>query len=518
MSLQEIETQWDLIVIGGGVTGASVLREAVRGGLRALLVEREDFASGTSSRSSKLVHGGLRYLSQGKFGLTLASVRQRCRLLAEGPGLVEPIEFYVPLYRGKSPGRISMKIGLTIYDLMAGRREHRFLSREVLAGTIPGLNRDGLVGGYRFLDAQVDDARLVLRLIQEAEAAGGLALNYVAARNLVRDAEGRVTGLWVEDLQEGTSRAMESPVVVNATGWCAETFHPSPDPRRHMRPLRGSHLVIPHARFPLDRAVSFTHPVDGRGIFALPWEGAVLVGTTDLDHDGGPEEEPSASKQEVAYLLEGLHAAFPEAGISESDCAATFAGVRPVLSTGKKAPSAESREHVVWADKGLVTVTGGKLTTFRLLAVDALKAASPFLAVPFRPRLEEPALTPLPEEGPTDDRGLGPAAWRRLRGRYGAGAEELVRRADPADLEPLPGTLTLFAELPYAAEHEKIVHLGDLLLRRVRLGILLPGGGESYLDRIQEACAPALPWDETRWREERASYLAAWKRAYAVPA
>jgi len=248
----------------------------------------------------------------------------------------------------------------------------------------------------------------------------------------------------------------------------------------------------------------------------FPWEGAVIVGTTDLDHKEDLSIEPVITEEEVSYLMEGLHAIFPSLDISVDDCLSTIAGVRPVLSEGKLEPSQESREHVVWVDKGLVTITGGKLTTFRTLAFDALKAAKPFLPPVELPDAGEPGFTQS-SMIPKQDLGLSPETWSNLFGRYGEPANDLVGEAALQDLKTIPGTRTLWAELPYVAKNENVRHLADLLLRRVRIGLLTPNGGREHLGRVRKLVSPVLPWDRKRWKKEIRDYLDQWEYAHSVP-
>jgi len=514
--MEDIGKDWDLIVIGGGITGAGVLWEATRLGLRTLLVEQQDFAWGTSSRSAKLVHGGLRYLKEGRIWLTWESVKDRERLLREAPGLVEPLEFLMPLYKGSGPGKMAMKTGLVVYDLMAGKRRHRFLSADEVASSMPQIRRNGLRGGFRFTDAQVDDARLVLRIIREAVRSGASAMNYTSVVELNRDARGRVVGVTLEDAEIRRTREIAARAVINATGAWAERLHRSPEPGKHLRPLRGSHLVFPRSVLPVDRAIALIHPADRRPVYVLPWEGAVLFGTTDLDHGKDLSLEPSISQDEVSYLMECLTAFFPSLGISPADCLSTFAGIRAVLSAGKAAASQESREHVVWVENGLVTVTGGKLTTFYRLAADALAAAMPFLTG-VASRAQSKPLFSRPTE-PADPATALPEDLRiRLFGRYGMDALDLLKMAHPEDLNAISHSHTVWAELPFAARFEQVRHLSDLLLRRVRIGLLIPRGGEDLMERIRTLCEPWLPWDTDRWNEEISDYLRIWKQAYGVP-
>ncbi len=516
MSLQELPQTWDLIIIGGGITGAGILREATRMGLKVLLVEQKDFAWGTSSRSSKLVHGGLRYLKEGKFLLTKIAVEEREHLLKDAPGLVESLEFLLPVYADQRPGKRTLKIGLSIYDIMARERQHRFYDAAEFTKRIPFINREELTGGFCYLDAQVDDSRLVLRLIDESLTGGSSALNYTAVTEIIRNAESEVVGVNVEDTETHDTKTFYTPAVINATGCWAEKLHPSPEPHRHLRPLRGSHLVFPARVLPIFQGLGFNHPLDKRWVFIVPWEGAVIVGTTDLDHKEDLSVEPTITDAEVSYIMKGLQAIFPSLDISLADCLAAFAGVRPVLSEGKQPPSAETREHVVWVNKGLVTVTGGKLTTFRRLALDTLKAAKPFLPPVKLPDRSNPVFSEVPEK-PDKDYGLSDQTWRRLYCRYGQSADSLVQMSAPEDLKVIPGTHTLWAELPFVAKNEHIRHLDDLLLRRVRIGLLISRGGKLYLTRIRNLCKNALPWDRRRWKKEIKRYLDLWIDAHALP-
>lgn len=507
---------WDLIVIGGGITGAAILREASRTGYRALLVEQGDFASGTSSRSSKLVHGGLRYIKEGKLHLTYSAVRERERLLAEVPGLVEPLNFLMPHYRAAKPKRIIMAFGLTLYDLMAGAWSHRYYPEHLFSMLAPHIRQVGLRGGFWFRDAETDDARLVLRLILDSVAQGASALSYARCEDLLM-AGGRVSGVRLVDTATGRAAEVRAPVVINATGAWADRLRAKVGGAPRLRPLRGSHLLFPAWRLPVAQSVSFLHPRDGRPVFAFPWEGVTLVGTTDVDHREPMEDEPSISPPEVTYLLEAVRVMFPSLDLGLRDILSTLSGVRPVIGSGKADPSQESREYAVWSEEGLLTATGGKLTTFRLQARDVLKAARRHL--PPR-RLADRLLPSFPGRAatlPPAAAALDPAAARRLTGRYGASAPALVAAARSGELEPVPGTPVLWAELRWAARAEGVVHLEDLLLRRVRVGLLLPDGGEDHLETVRALCAQELGWDQRRWKDEAARYLDLWQRHYGPP-
>ncbi len=510
----QLARPWDIIIIGGGITGAGILREATRLGLRALLVEQADFGWGTSSRSSKLVHGGLRYLKEGKIGLTMASVKERERLMEEGPGLIDPLGFLLATYKGDHPGRWTYQMGLSVYDLLALQWSHRYYSARDFELLAPHISREGLKGGLRYGDAQTDDARLVLRVIREAVAEGGVALNYAVVEELLRD-DGQVIGVRLHDREQNRSADVYATVVINATGAWADHLRKQVDASPRIRPLRGSHLIFAAWRLPVAQAISFLHPVDRRPVFIFPWEGITLVGTTDVDHDQPLNNEPRITPDEVAYLMAAVASEFPALNLTLDDVTATFAGVRPVIGTGKADPSKESRDHVVWEENGLLTVTGGKLTTFRLIALDALKAVRHRLPHTPKPDSKMPVLNQVNVQLPVGK--MDETTRRRLLGRYGADAPALVAAAQPDELTLIPNTPYLWAELRWAARAEGVIHLEDLLLRRVRLGLLLPEGGKSFLPRIRAICQAELGWEDARWEAEEAAYLDLWHRCYNLP-
>ncbi|WP_426107006.1 glycerol-3-phosphate dehydrogenase/oxidase [Massilia sp. TSP1-1-2] len=506
------EREWDLLIIGGGITGAGILLEASRRGLKALLVEQRDFAWGTSSRSSKLVHGGLRYLKEGRLGLTRESVRERDALLREAGGLVESQSFAFGDYVGGKPGRKMFLLGLAIYDLLSGKRERHYVDSTEFLMMVPNVGRIDLAGGMCYTDAKTDDARLVLRVLQEAQSHGGVAVNYLAAQSLLRSA-GKVTGARLHDAVGGGECDVSARLVINATGAWADGLRGQTGATPKIRPLRGSHLVLPAWRLPLAQAVSLMHPADARPVFAFPWEGVTLVGTTDVDHAASLNTEAAITRAEVDYLMLALETQFPQQGLNEADILATYAGVRPVIDSGQADPSKEGRDHAVWVDAGLLTVTGGKLTTFRVIALDALKHAKPLL-----PGWHD-QLKPLPIFADRVRLGmrLRGAQRQRIEGRYGATAPALLAAAAPGELELIPGTQTLWAELRWAARCEAVLRLEDLLLRRTRLGLQLRGGGVEHLARIRAICQPELAWTDAQWETSQAAYLALWNANYSLP-
>ena len=516
LRLQPEETQYDLVVVGGGITGAGVFREATRRGLKALLVEQKDFAWGTSSRSSKMVHGGLRYLGSGQIGLTLESVKERQRLLTEAPGLVQPLNFLMGHYKGGFPGPFIFNVLLTIYDFMAGKRNHRFIKTAVKDFFAPGMNSKNLKGATQFADAVTDDSRLVLRVLHEANKEGGTALNYVSAQNMLRE-NGQVTGLTLKDEVNGVEFDISATAVVNASGAWTDELRSKLGAEAVIRPLRGSHLVVPSWRLPTAYSVSFFHPKDKRPVFAFPWEGVTVIGTTDLDHKQNMKNDASITQEEVDYLLEGVNLQFPETNITACDVISSYSGVRPVVGTGALNPSSEKREHSIWDDRGMISVAGGKLTTFRLIALDVLKSVETYI-----PSLDTSsgdacifkAISEVSSEA-VKQSGLSSYQIKRLEGRYGDATTSIVKNT--ADATCIETTDTLFSELQWALENEAVVHLEDLLLRRTRLGLLLKNGGERVFERLKPLCKDILGWSEATWNAELDDYKQRIVQSYGLP-
>jgi glycerol-3-phosphate dehydrogenase len=335
---------------------------------------------------------------------------------------------------------------------------------------------------------------------------------------LLKTNNGMVCGAVVRDMSGESGREMEvrARVVINAAGAWADQLRGQVGQKPRLRPLRGSHLVFSASRMPLTRSVTFLHPKDGRPVFVLPWEGAVIYGTTDVDQGQNLITDPSISGDEAEYLMDGLKAVFPAMELSFDDVIATFSGIRPVVDTGKANPSKESREHVIWDENGLLTVSGGKLTTFRIMARDALKAARRHLGhISFDP--DVPVLDPLPPEAEAllAATHLPSSQCLRLLARYGVNASTSFS-TNAKDMDPIPGTNYVWSELRQAAHGEGVVHLADLLLRRVRLGFLVPNGGLDQMPRIRSIVQAELGWDDSRWQLEEKAYVELWNHAYRL--
>jgi glycerol-3-phosphate dehydrogenase len=511
-----IDQPWDLLIIGGGITGAGVLRQAVMAGLRTLLVEARDFAFGTSSRSSKLIHGGFRYLRDKQINVTKESVREREWILREAPNLVTPLSFLLPNFERYHFPSWKLGLGVALYDLLAPKWNHRRYGGPKLLEACPPLRREGLLGGFQYYDAVMDDARVLLRVLRESVQAGGTALSYARAERLLRTNDGTVCGALLRDMAspEGKTVEGEAKVVVNASGaWSDEIRNQLGQPPR-LRRLRGSHLIFPRAKLPFDQAVTLFHPRDGRAMFVIPWEGTTIVGTTDIDHDPDLDKkhaEPFATRDEISYMMEAVSFLFPGLGLTEADILSSFSGLRPVIHTGASSPSKESRAHALWEEDGLITITGGKYTTFRIMSRETMDKVLARIGKSSAVRSKR-IFNPLPD---LSSFSLDPLTLAYLGGRYGDDTAELLKAARQGELERVEQAPNLWAELRWAARGEGVVHLEDLLLRRVRLGLLLPRGGRDLLGRIRDIVKPELEWSDERWQQEEAAYLKTWQSYYS---
>lgn len=513
---QGLDQPWDVIVIGGGITGAGIFNMAAQKGLKVILLEANDFAFGTSSRSSKLVHGGIRYLKNRQYDVVKESVKERQRLLRESDGLVDPLAFVFPAYESNYHETKLMKIGVILYDLMAPRWQHGTLNEKQARNALPALSHENLIGGVRYDDACVDDSQLVLRVIMDGIRFGGSALNYTRVIKLCKSKNGLIEGVLVQDETSLINPAhieLRGKVVINATGPWSDQLRETINGAPMLRRLRGSHLVFSQEAIPLNAAVTMLHPRDNRALFAIPWENRTLIGTTDLDHDLH-EDETRITPAEVAYLLEAARYTFPGHPVNEADIISTFSGLRPVINTNASHPSLESRAHQIWREEGMVTVAGGKLTIFRVMAADVLNFCADQL--PGNPRFNHRApcfIHPKPQTR----QDLSNPDWLLMAGRLGADVNTFFQQADPADLHPIDPIPELWAELAWAAQHEAVVHLDDLLLRRVRLGVMFPNGGLDLMDRVRKRVQAPLGWTDETWDAEVERYRQIWADNYYLP-
>ena len=532
---------WDMLIIGGGITGAGIAREAARRGLAVLLIEQKDFAWGTSSRSSKMVHGGLRYIASGDYKTTLLSVRERERMLSEASGLVNEMHYVMPHYKGKFPPPWIFNTLLRVYDRLAGKRYFTYFKREAFLSLNPHIKQDKFLGASQFSDAVTDDSRLVMRVLDEAINDGAQAINYLKAESLITNEQGLVVGATLKDTSSednahtnAQSYDVYAKVVVSATGAWADTLRMQASKQteqsfhKQIRPSRGSHLVISQERLPLKQAYTFLHPIDKRAVFVFPWENRTVLGTTDLDHPPLDDSEIGITNEEVDYLLAATNDLFSDADLNREDVISTWAGVRPLISEGgdgkRVSPSKEKRDHSVWLDNNLVTVSGGKLTTFRLIALDVLEKCQEVLALD-KSVIQNQTIngdhvfsdtTPSNPKFSTLPKDL----QQRLQGFYGLQLDTLLELAHDEDLAYVTDSNTIWAEIRFAARHEQVIHLDDLLLRRTRLGLILPHGAMTPLisTRLKQICQQELGWDEQKWQQEVARYQDLWQRYYHLPA
>jgi glycerol-3-phosphate dehydrogenase len=539
----QVET-WDMLIIGGGITGAGIAREAARRGLAVLLIEQKDFAWGTSSRSSKMVHGGLRYIASGDYKTTLLSVRERERMLSEASGLVNEMHYVMPHYKGKFPPPWIFNTLLRVYDRLAGKRYFTYFKREAFLSLNPHIKKDKFLGASQFSDAVTDDSRLVMRVLDEAINDGAQAINYLKAESLITNEQGLVVGATLKDTSSednahtnAQSYDVYAKVVVSATGAWADTLRMQASKQteqsfhKQIRPSRGSHLVISQERLPLKQAYTFLHPIDKRAVFVFPWENRTVLGTTDLDHPPLDDSEIGITNEEVDYLLAATNDLFSDADLNREDIISTWAGVRPLISDGnasedgkRVSPSKEKRDHSVWLDNNLVTVSGGKLTTFRLIALDVLEKCQEVLALD-KSVIQNQTIngdhvfsdtTPSNPKFSTLPKDL----QQRLQGFYGLQLDTLLELAHDEDMAYVTDSNTIWAEIRFAARHEQVIHLDDLLLRRTRLGLILPHGAMTPLisTRLKQICQQELGWDEQKWQQEVARYQDLWQRYYHLPA
>jgi glycerol-3-phosphate dehydrogenase len=515
-------TELDILVVGGGVVGSGAALDAVTRGLTVGLVEARDFASGTSSRSSKLIHGGLRYLEMLDFRLVAEALQERGLLIEKlAPHLVRPVPFIYPLQHHVWE-RLYAGAGVALYDalgLLSGRRgvpHHRHLTRRGARRVFPSLRKDALVGALEYYDAQVDDARHTMFVARTAAAYGAHMASRARVVSLLREGE-RVTGAEVHDLESGRTIKVLARQVVNATGvWTDETQSLAGERGQfHVRASKGIHLVVPRDRIRGDAGLILR--TEKSVLFVIPWGRHWIIGTTDTDWNLGLPH-PAASAADIDYLLEHVNKVLVEP-LSHADVEGVYAGLRPLLSGESESTSKLSREHAVsHAVPGLVVVAGGKYTTYRVMAKDAVDAAVHGLYVKVPPSVTEEVPLLGAEGFPAlknsahvlaRQYGLHEARIEHLLGRYGSLIHEVLDLVaqDPSLGEPLTGaTDYLRAEIVYAASHEGARHLDDVLARRTRISIETFDRGLGSVEEAARLVAPVLGWSDDQIDREVEHY------------
>ncbi|MBL0694970.1 glycerol-3-phosphate dehydrogenase [Comamonas sp. JC664] len=526
---------FDVLIIGGGVTGAGSARDAALRGLKVALVEREDFASGTSSRSSRLIHGGLRYLEHGHLGLVFESSIERQRLLRLAPHLVRPLAFIWPVYAGARVPRWKLNAGLMLYDALSLFRNvkgYRRLNARQVHAAEPGLRTENLKGGARYYDAATDDARLTLANAVGASEAGATVLNHASVKGLVLEGS-QVRGATVLDHLTGEEVTVRARAIVNATGPWSDEIRRLDAPDGTSPAVRGSkgvHLAVPRARLNHRDAFTLLSPKDGRVMFVLPADNFTIIGTTETSTRAHPAEV-RASESDVAYLLESANAFFPEARLTREDVVSAWAGIRPLVASGYHGTQADagsaSREHAIdVSPSGVLAISGGKLTTYRVMARDVVDAVERRLGIPRR-------------RSPTDTLPLPGGDIRNLDAEFAAARVEtgddatavhLVRAygsrwrrvwaltfEDPSLARPLAEGLPYrAAEAAWGVTHELVHSLSDLLIRRLKVAFETRDQGHAAARVAAEVMAPRLGWDAAETQRQLDVYAADALRIFGV--
>ena len=512
------DEEFDLLVVGGGITGVAVARDASLRGFHTALVEKGDFGSGTSSRSTRLIHGGIRYLEYGEFKLVFDASSERRLMRKVAPRLVRPLAFLYPLYRGQKPAPWKLRVGMVLYDalsLFRNVQRHRWLGPAEVQRREPLVAGRGLLNAARYYDAQVDDARLTLLTAKAAHLHGAVMVNHARVVGLMK-AGGRVVGAQVVDAVSGREVEVCAKTVVNATGvWVDGVREMDEQARRPMiRPTKGIHLVVPRARLYSQHAVIFSVPRDGRHIFLIPWGEFTLIGTTDTDYDGD-RDRPAADLDDVEYLLEAVQHTFPGAQIQHDDVVSTWAGLRPLVSA-PGSPSALSRQHVILeSPSGLITIAGGKLTIQRMMAEQVTDLVQKNLAAGWGVHARSECRTREPLEGAQTESvrvsGVDGAVSRHLLDAYGGDVTWVLAYAEenPSLGERIvPGLHYLMAEALYAVQHEMALTLCDVLIRRTHVIYETWDGGVAQARAVAEMIAPRLGWDEVEIERQVSTYAA----------
>lgn len=537
---EKIPEEADVVVIGGGITGAGIVRDAARRGLRAVLFEQNDIAYGTSSRSSKLIHGGLRYLESYEFSLVFESVSERRVVMDLAPHLVNPLAFLFPVYQGARKSLRMISAGMWLYDglaLFRSPKRHRTLKAKEVAEEEPILKQEGLQGAPLYYDCSTDDARLTLETVIDAIRNGGVAVNWARVDALTKDEQGRVSGVVVRSIRDGRLKEVRSHTVINATGpWTDEVLAMSgPRAGKMLRLTKGIHIVVEREKLPVEHAVVLFHPTDKRVLFALPWGERTYVGTTDTDYDGSPGKE-AATLEDVDYLIEASNHYFPNHQIQRADVISTWAGLRPLIApeqdVSEVAESQVSREHqIVIGEDGLITIAGGKLTTYRKMAKECVDTAVQILKLsgklPEDIHSGQTFKFPLPGAvgWPEDDDhkkvadeisevcecNLDAQVRLHLVDTYGMRALELAKMCadDPTLTEPIiQGRIEIMAQVDFGVREELAASISDIMIRRTQIFFRDYEQGLGSVDKVADRMATLIGWSEAEKQKSIDDYKA----------
>ena len=541
-SVDDKNELYDVLIVGGGITGAGIARDATLRGLRVALFEKSDYGSGTSSKSSKLIHGGLRYLEHGEIGLVYESVSERAIQSQVAPHLVRPLPFLVPVYEESKPGLEVMNLGLWMYDTLAlfrAPKMHKTYRGAKATELVPYLKEDGLKGAIEYYDCITDDARLVLENILDAAQRGARCHSHTEVVSLVWDPQTHVKTVTVMDTLTGMTATHRTRCVIVAVGpwtdFLVETLGIHLQ-RKLLRLTKGVHLVFPHEKLPIRRAITLMSPIDGRVLFAIPWKGRVVLGTTDTDFDGAPENV-HANAQDAQYLCDSANAFFPQANFAPQEAIASWAGLRPLIQEEEATSESEvSREHEIFVDsRGIVLIAGGKLTTYRKMAKEVVRSAirwmdlndNTFAATLVKPRTKKrplPGAQGLPDpsldgvkklaRAITDEHNLDLETAMHLARVYGTRAQILAESIDNDDSLGLRIEANLpyvWAEVSFAVTHDLARTIEDVLARRIPLLLLGIDQGLDVMDRVANILQQTLQWSD----QDRKHYETAYRDTVA---
>lgn len=530
---------FDVLIIGGGITGAGLALDAAARGLKTALVEKRDFAAGTSSRSTKLIHGGLRYLEQFDVTLVREALLERSVLARIAPHQTEAFPFVIPIYtdrRRNYDHPLMMRAGLFLYDLLAGRQNfarHRRLSREEALRLAPQLDPNGLKGAFLYYDALTNDSRLVVEIVKAANQHGAAIANYAKVENYLRDAEGKITGARLLDELGGEPIELRARVTINATGvWMEEMIRldggSADGLKKKLRPAKGIHLTVAADRLRVDAAWLIPSLTGHRFYFVVPWEGRVNIGTTDTDYSGG-KDFPQAEHEEVAEILNAVNSYFPEANLDTSDVISAWAGLRPLISDAdaKDTTKVSRKEEMIETADGLISIGGGKLTTYRAMAEHGIDLALKRLGNSFAAATTKD----IPISGGEMSRveldqtakqlaahyNLPIDVTRHLAFGYGSNFDALIRLMldDESLRERLIDDLPVVkAEIVYAARHELAISLTDALTRRTRLAMLAGAAALDCAPVAAELMAGELGWSEGETARQLELFAVEFAREY----
>lgn len=481
--------EYDVVIIGGGITGAGIALDASQRGMKVALVEMQDFAQGTSSRSTKLVHGGLRYLKQAQIKVVAETGKERAIVYENGPHVTTPEWMLLPMHKGGTFGKFTTNLGLTMYDRLAGVKRYerkKMLSKKDTLNKEPLVKKDGLKGGGYYVEYRTDDARLTIEVMKRAEEKGAEVINHTKSTNFIYDSKSKVNGVEVQDLLTGETYQIKAKKVINAAGpWVDEVR--KKDYTRNNKQLRltkGVHVVIDQSKFPLRQAVYFDTEKDGRMIFAIPREGKAYVGTTDTFYDN-EKAKPLTTQEDRDYLIDAINYMFPDVNVKDEDIESTWAGVRPLILEDGKDPSEISRKDEIWeGESGLLTIAGGKLTGYRHMALEIVDLLAKRLKQEYSLKFAECATKETPisggDVGGSDNFdnfvarkvdegkaiGLDEDAAYRLASKYGSNVDLLFNIAQIAKDQDLKFPLELYVQLVYSVQHEMVYKPTDFLVRR----------------------------------------------------